>query len=294
MIVIIVTHFRRIDLQNEIADIIRGIAAPDSDGKRLSDAFAHPDVHSCIKASLAAKFPSAEGPDGAKPWFRQIKTKFDRLTTGEPGFLRNVVATSLLLTKVLTDYLRASTAREPTLEDYLIFLSSNEEARKAVYEQVRFIFICRDQFIAKSLAIQFEIAYDTVRRRLQDAERSARYRERTIQSEDLVPSSSRVIAPPPNQIVRSIMACFKKSSTVILPLSGLRSTAGGAGCKEQGQNFSVRAHGITCDTISVFLIKMCPGFLIVFFGLVFGPVNVNFYLASVQSASRKSSLCRFL
>ena len=104
---------------------------------RLSDVFSQGDIHSAIKTAMASKFPPIMQIDETKPWFAQIRTKFDRLVTSEPGFLRRLIASSLFMTKVLADHLRASTGREPSQDDYIIFHGSNEDARKIVYEQVR-------------------------------------------------------------------------------------------------------------------------------------------------------------
>ncbi len=121
--------------QNEIAEILREMVSPGSEGNKFQSAFSQPDVHNSIKAAMAAKFPTEQ----AKPWYIQIRTKFDRLSTGEPGFLRRLIASTLLATRVIADFVRAGIGREPTQDDYIVFLGNNDDARKVVYDQVLFL-----------------------------------------------------------------------------------------------------------------------------------------------------------
>jgi hypothetical protein len=102
----------------------------------MASALTKSEVSTVIKEMMASRFLPIETDGARKPWFCQIKTKYDRISTAEPTFIRQVVVSSLVASKVLAEHLRSSIGREPTFDDHMQFLTANESVRQLVYEQV--------------------------------------------------------------------------------------------------------------------------------------------------------------
>ena len=119
--------------QNEIVEIIEELPEAEIPGVTLKSEFSGTAVQNAIKTAMASKFPPVEAPngDGTKLWFAQIKTKFDRLSTSEPAFVRRLISISLTSTSCLCERLRSATGRDATADDYAKFLVSREPIKRA-------------------------------------------------------------------------------------------------------------------------------------------------------------------
>ncbi len=183
-------------MQAEIVESIQGISQNGVSEETLSHEFSQLPVQVIVKTTMAARFPEIATGDSKKPWYCQIKTKFDRLSTSEPTFLRSLVSISLMSTTHLAESLSSATGRAPTQEDYSTFLDQRDRVKHAVYQAVRVVMF--DEFNKlKRVSVQFEQSFSSLRTRLQGRQRAVKYRRAEIRTNKLVPSSHRVTAPPP-------------------------------------------------------------------------------------------------